>query len=158
MVQLDHLQVSKWLNQVKSGVQTCDETQRMPLRAPALRRATLEMRAFPVFCGAALRNIGIQRLLNGVIEYLPNPTEVPDVQGTDPRDPSVSLTRAHDDEAPVHPDPAPRCRRLQDRMPRLLAALEAGGARRLKVKATFKAKGSATPIRSRIVNFRIKER
>ena len=39
---------------------------------------------------------------------------------------------AHDDEAPVHPDPAPRCRRLQDRMPRLLAALDAGGARRLK--------------------------
>ena len=41
----------------------------------ALRRATIELRAFPTYCGSALKNIGVQRVLNGVIEYLPNPTE-----------------------------------------------------------------------------------
>jgi elongation factor G len=52
----------------------------------ALRRATLELRCTPVFCGAALRNIGVQRVLNGVIDYLPDPTEVPEVEGISPRD------------------------------------------------------------------------
>ncbi len=66
----------------------------------ALRRATLEMRAFPTFCGSALKNIGVQRVLNGVIEYLPNPTEVPDVEGTNPKDESEKLTRPHSDDAP----------------------------------------------------------
>ncbi len=66
----------------------------------ALRRATLDMRAVPVFCGAALKNIGIQRVLNGVIEYLPNPAEVPEVQGVDPRDPSKELKRTHDEDSP----------------------------------------------------------
>ena len=66
----------------------------------ALRRATLDMRAFPTYCGSALKNIGVQRVLNGVIEYLPNPTEVPDVEGTNPKDEEISLTRPHNDDAP----------------------------------------------------------
>ena len=66
----------------------------------ALRRATLELRAFPTFCGSALKNIGVQRVLNGVIEYLPNPTEVPDVEGTDPKDDTIKLSRPNNGEAP----------------------------------------------------------
>jgi elongation factor G len=66
----------------------------------ALRRGTIALRCNPVFCGAALRNIGIQRLLNGVIEFLPNPTEVPEVQGVDPRDAHQKLARPHSDDAP----------------------------------------------------------
>jgi len=66
----------------------------------ALRRATIEMRAFPTYCGSALKNIGVQRVLNGVIEYLPNPTEVPDVEGTNPKDESVALTRPSSLDAP----------------------------------------------------------
>ena len=69
------------------------------LRA-ALRRATLEMRAFPTFCGSALKNIGVQRVLNGVIEYLPNPTEVPDVRGINPKDENEQLSRPHSADAP----------------------------------------------------------
>ena len=65
----------------------------------ALRRATLDMRAFPTYCGSALKNIGVQRVLNGVIEYLPNPTEVPDVEGTNPKDEDEKLTRPHSDDA-----------------------------------------------------------
>ncbi|MHC4415462.1 MAG: elongation factor G [Planctomycetota bacterium] len=66
----------------------------------ALRRGTIELRCTPVFCGAALRNIGIQRLLNGVIEYLPDPTEVREVEGVSPRHPDRKLTRPHTEGAP----------------------------------------------------------
>jgi len=66
----------------------------------ALRRATIELRCTPVFCGAALRNIGVQRVLNGVIDYLPDPTEVPDVEGVSPRDKDKKLTRPHSADAP----------------------------------------------------------
>ncbi|MHC4651735.1 MAG: GTP-binding protein, partial [Planctomycetota bacterium] len=66
----------------------------------ALRRATLELRCTPVFCGAALRFIGVQRVLDGVIDYLPDPTEVPQVEGVSPRDRSKKLTRPHSASAP----------------------------------------------------------
>ncbi len=66
----------------------------------ALRKGTIARTCNPVFCGSALRNIGVQRLLDGVIDYLPNPTQVPPVEGTDPRDAEKKLTRPHSDEAP----------------------------------------------------------
>lgn len=66
----------------------------------ALRVGTIARKVYPVFCGSALKYIGVQRLLNGVIDYLPNPTEVDEVQGTDPRDKQKKLTRPHDANAP----------------------------------------------------------
>jgi elongation factor G len=66
----------------------------------ALRKGTIAQKCFPVFCGSALKYVGIQRVLDGVIDYLPNPTERPDVQGTDPKDKTVHLSRPHDDKAP----------------------------------------------------------
>ncbi len=66
----------------------------------AIRKGTISLECNPVFCGSALKNIGVQRLIDAVIEYLPNPTEVPPVQGTDPRDKTVHITRPHDDSAP----------------------------------------------------------
>ncbi len=62
----------------------------------ALRKGTIDRVCNPVFCGAALKNIGVQRLLDGVIDYLPNPQEVPPVQGLDPRDPDKKLSRPND--------------------------------------------------------------
>ncbi|MFI4916086.1 MAG: elongation factor G [Phycisphaerales bacterium JB060] len=67
----------------------------------ALRKGTLNLQCNPVFCGSALKNIGVQRLLDGVIYYLPNPTQVPEVQGVDPKDPEKKLTRPHDSKAPL---------------------------------------------------------
>ena len=66
----------------------------------ALRAATIQRRCYPVLCGAALRNVGIQMLLDAVCEYLPSPTEKPEVEGTDPRDKDTKLTRPHDPKAP----------------------------------------------------------
>jgi elongation factor G len=69
------------------------------LRA-ALRKGVVERKCNAVLCGAALRNIGVQALLDAVIDYLPSPTEKPDVEGTDPQDKDTKLTRPHDDKAP----------------------------------------------------------
>ncbi len=66
----------------------------------AIRKGTLDRKCCPVFCGSALKNIGVQRLLNGVIDYLPNPTEAPDMQGVDPRDTDKKLTRPNQADAP----------------------------------------------------------
>jgi len=67
----------------------------------ALRKGTLNLECCPVFVGSALKYIGVQRLLDGIIDYLPNPTQVPEVQGEDPRDKSIKLTRPHDPSAPL---------------------------------------------------------
>jgi elongation factor G len=69
------------------------------LRA-ALRKGTIARQCFPVLCGAALRNIGVQALLDAVVDFLPAPTEVPQVEGTDPQDKDHKLTRPHDPNAP----------------------------------------------------------
>ncbi|MGZ3802733.1 MAG: elongation factor G [Pseudobdellovibrionaceae bacterium] len=50
----------------------------------ALRKGTLALKAFPTFCGAAFKNKGIQPLLDGVIDYLPSPLDVPEIEGHDP--------------------------------------------------------------------------
>ncbi len=50
----------------------------------ALRKATLSMRAVPVLCGAALRNQGIQNLIDAIVDYLPSPLDVPPVEGQNP--------------------------------------------------------------------------
>jgi len=65
----------------------------------ALRKGTLARKAHPTFCGSALQNIGVQRVIDGVIDYLPNPTQVPEVQGTDLKDPDKKLTRPHSEDA-----------------------------------------------------------
>lgn len=66
----------------------------------AIRRGTINLECFPVYCGSALKYIGVQRLLNGVIDYLPNPCEVPEIVGTNPRDKTDKLTRPPSPDAP----------------------------------------------------------
>ncbi|MCC5785737.1 MAG: elongation factor G [Phycisphaerales bacterium] len=66
----------------------------------AIRKGTLARECNPVFCGAALRNIGVQRLLDGVIDYLPNPTEVPPVEGLNPKNKDEKLVRPNSPDAP----------------------------------------------------------
>ncbi len=66
----------------------------------AVRKGVISREATAVFTGSALKNIGVQKLLDGVIDYLPAPTEVPDTQGTDPKDEEVKMTRPNAVDAP----------------------------------------------------------
>src|SRR3989338_8124023 len=50
----------------------------------ALRRATVANKLIPVLCGSSLRNRGVQFLLDAVVDYLPNPLDIPPVKGTNP--------------------------------------------------------------------------
>jgi len=68
------------------------------LRA-ALRRAALRLELVPVLCGSALRNKGIQPLLDAVVDYLPSPLDVPPITGLDPRT-MAETTRRPADNAP----------------------------------------------------------
>ena len=75
-----------------------EETQVDELKA-ALRHATLNSILTPVFCGAAFKNKGIQPLMDGVIDYLPSPLDLPPVVATTP-DGSREVVRTADDSEP----------------------------------------------------------
>jgi len=65
----------------------------------ALRRASLANKVVPVLCGSALRNKGIQPLLDAIVNYLPSPLDVPPVEGTHPKTGKVT-TRSASEAAP----------------------------------------------------------
>jgi elongation factor G len=64
----------------------------------ALRRGTVSGQLVPVLCGAALRNKGVQSLLDAVVDYLPSPADKPAVEGLDPKDHSLAVREVADDE------------------------------------------------------------
>jgi elongation factor G len=65
----------------------------------AIRKATLEIEMTPVFVGSAFKNKGVQPLLDGVIDYLPSPLEVPPIQGITPD--GEEVTREADENGPL---------------------------------------------------------
>ncbi|MCS6907844.1 MAG: elongation factor G [Anaerolineales bacterium] len=66
----------------------------------ALRRAVIAGKATPVFCGSSLRNKGVQPLLDGIVEYLPSPLDIPPVRGVHPRTGEM-VERKAEDNAPL---------------------------------------------------------
>lgn len=64
----------------------------------ALRKGCIECKLFPMVCGTAIKNKGVQLLLNNVVDYLPAPTDVPDIQGINPVDGSVMERKSSDKE------------------------------------------------------------
>ncbi len=65
-----------------------------------IRIATNTRKIFPVICGTAFKNKGVQSMLDAVAAYLPSPVDVPAIKGTDVDNPEVSLERKSDDSEP----------------------------------------------------------
>jgi elongation factor G len=76
-----------------------DEISVKDLKA-ALRKATITGKVTPVFCGSSLRNKGVQPLLDGVIDFLPSPADVPPVEGIHPHT-GHQVQRSAEDDAPM---------------------------------------------------------
>ncbi len=65
-----------------------------------IRKATIAQKIFPVICGSAFKNKGVQNLLDSVVDYLPSPVDIPPVQGVLPNDPEVTEELPPTDDAP----------------------------------------------------------
>lgn len=65
-----------------------------------IRQLTINGEAFPVLCGSAFKNRGVQPMLDAVIDYLPSPLDVPDVEGSSPSDEEEKLTRKASSDEP----------------------------------------------------------
>ena len=65
-----------------------------------IRKLTIAGEAFPVLCGSAFKNKGVQPMLDAVVDYLPSPLDIPAVQGHDPKDAEVVIERHADATEP----------------------------------------------------------
>ncbi|MDA1008390.1 MAG: elongation factor G [Planctomycetota bacterium] len=101
----------KWRHtMIEKIVETCDNLTEKYLTdessitmeelVAALRKAVIAQKIFPVLCGSALKYVGVQKVLDSVVRFLPCPHETPDTIGLDPKDPSKALSRPHTVDAP----------------------------------------------------------
>lgn len=67
----------------------------------ALRKATVTNAAQPIFCGSSLKRIGVQRLLDGVVDYLPSPLDVPPITGVKSADDDTPVVRKPSEKDPL---------------------------------------------------------
>jgi elongation factor G len=65
-----------------------------------IRKLTVTSELYPIFCGSAFKNRGVQPMLDAVVDYLPSPLDVPAMKGHKPGDESVEMTREPSKEAP----------------------------------------------------------
>ncbi len=77
------------------------ETIPVPELKAALRKGTLALKVFPVLCGAAFKNKGVQPLMDAVIDYLPSPLDVPAIKGFHPEKEDKEIECPLDFDAPV---------------------------------------------------------
>ncbi|MDD6088630.1 MAG: elongation factor G [Desulfovibrionaceae bacterium] len=66
-----------------------------------IRKATIDQRVVPVLCGTAFRNMGVQPLLDAVVNYLPSPADIDHMVGTDPDDEEKKITCTCSDKEPL---------------------------------------------------------
>ncbi len=66
----------------------------------SLRKSVIELKLFPVLCGTAFKNKGVQTLLDAVVDYLPSPVDIPPTEGVDPDHPDKKLERKTADSEP----------------------------------------------------------
>jgi len=89
IVENDEAQMSAYL---EGNVPTYEELQK------TLRKAVIANAIFPVMTGSALKNVGVQRVLDAVVDYLPSPVDLPPVKGTDPKNDEEVFRSASDEE------------------------------------------------------------
>jgi elongation factor G len=66
----------------------------------ALRKAVISLKLFPVLCGTAFKNKGVQTLLDAVVDFLPSPLDIPPVEGMNPDNTEEKIVRHADDKEP----------------------------------------------------------
>ena len=96
-----HELVEKIIGEDETAMMEYLEGKTVPLSQlkAILRKATIAGSIIPVFCGSALRNKGVQLVLDGVVDYLPSPLDIPPITGTDPHSGEI-ITRSPKDDAP----------------------------------------------------------
>lgn len=67
----------------------------------ALRAGVIANKVVPVLCGTALKNKGVQRVLDAIVDYFPSPIDLPPVEGSDPHDESVKIVRKPEPTEPL---------------------------------------------------------
>lgn len=85
----DEVLMEKFLNDHEISVEELKTT---------LRKATIARRLFPIYCGSSWRNKGVQPVLDGIVDYLPSPLDLPPIEGYDPNDNSVLKRHPVDNE------------------------------------------------------------
>ena len=85
----DHVLTEKFLEEKEISI---DELKKV------LRQAVLAYKLVPVFCGSALKNKGVQPVLDAVVDFFPSPLDLPAEKGTDPKTGAVVERKASDDE------------------------------------------------------------
>jgi translation elongation factor EF-G len=88
MVEVAVEQSDEWIEKYLEGEEPDAET----LRA-LIRKGTINMDFFPMICGSAFKNKGVQPMLDAVVDYMPAPTDVADINGVAVDDPEKKMTR-----------------------------------------------------------------
>ena len=90
LAEIDEEIIDAYLNETPISLSKLKQT---------IRAATLQLKLVPIFCGAALKNIGIQPLLDAIVDYLPSPIDIPPIKG-DNAHTGKAETRSPDEKAP----------------------------------------------------------
>jgi elongation factor G len=77
------------------------ELPTIPELKAGIRQATIDLKIFPVICGTAFKNKGVQTLLDAVVDYLPSPLDKPPIEGIDPSHTGKTVTRKPEDGEPL---------------------------------------------------------
>ncbi|MFH1427800.1 MAG: elongation factor G, partial [Patescibacteria group bacterium] len=103
-------EVAKYRNELIEKAAECDEKltekylngEEMDIAEikAAIRKGVIVNKLYPVLCGSALKDIGVQLALDAVNDYLPSPLEVPDIEGMNPKDEEKKVIIKADDGAP----------------------------------------------------------
>ncbi|MFH1823048.1 MAG: elongation factor G, partial [Patescibacteria group bacterium] len=102
-------EVAKYRNELIEKAAECDEkltekylnNEEMNIAEikAAIRKGVIANKLYPVLCGSALKDIGVQLVLDAVNDYLPSPLEVPDIEGMDPKNEEKKIIVKADDSA-----------------------------------------------------------